>query len=82
LRRCRHLIVNKAADYKQSVLVAITDRRCTHGFRAAMVYPIGLVVSITLLVEQPHNCLHSCEAQDLGAARGVDRSCPRFSGPT
>ena len=50
MRRWRHLIVNKAADYKQSVLVAITDRRCTHGFRAAMVYPIGLVVSITLLV--------------------------------
>lgn len=50
MRRWRHLIVNKAADYKQSMLAAITDRRCTHGVRAAMVYPIGLAVSITLLV--------------------------------
>jgi len=77
-----HLIFNKAADNKQSVLAAITDRQCTRGVCAAMVYPINLVVSITLVVEQPHNCLHSCEARDLGAARGVHRSSARFSGLT
>jgi len=47
-----------------------------------MVYPIGPVVSITLLVEQLLKCLHGCEAQDLGAARGVDRSSARFLGLT
>jgi hypothetical protein len=36
------------------------------------------MVSITLLVEQLLKCLHGCEPQDLGAARGVDRSSARF----
>jgi hypothetical protein len=54
LKRWRHLIVNRAADYKRSVFATITDRWCTRSVLSAMVYPIGLVVSITMLVEQPH----------------------------